>query len=222
MRWIPPGSNWQGSPDHEEGRKKNENRRFVEFTRGFWIGETPVTQALWEAVIDDNPSFYRGPQRPVEEVSYDDCQRFLGRLNGGPLGLHASLPDEARWEYACRAGTSTPTYAPDEMTLDEIAWHAGNSERSTHDVGMKACNAWGLHDMLGNVWEWCEDQWDGATRYAAGPVWDPKPGVEGSARVVRGGSWRDGAQGVRAACRDAGPPGFRYGVVGFRLAEVRK
>ena len=118
--------------------------------------DSPCTQALWEAVMGENPSRFKGPDRPVESVSWDQCQEFLQRLNTRCTGLELKLLSEAQWEYACRAGTKTPRYRED---LNEIAWYGGNSQGETHPVGQKDPNDWGLYDTLGNVLEWCEDVW---------------------------------------------------------------
>jgi formylglycine-generating enzyme required for sulfatase activity len=144
MRWIPPGKFTMGSPDSEVGRFEQEGPQHeVTFTRGFWLATTPCTQALWQAVMGSNPSHYRSPKRPVERVSWDDVQGFLTALRERVPGLDADLPTEARWEYACRAGTSTATYAGDldlrgdndAPVLDEIAWYGGNSGHHGFDLG---------------------------------------------------------------------------------------
>jgi formylglycine-generating enzyme required for sulfatase activity len=227
MRWIPSGTFLMGSPPAERGRYDNEGPQHeVTITRGYWLGETPVTQALWVAVMGENPSRYRSKrpddlERPVEQVSWEDCQRFLDVLNTQVAGLAARLPTEAEWERACRAGTTTATWVGElsgevkAPELDGIAWYDGNSGGETHPVGRKAPNPYGLHDMLGNVWEWCAD---GMRVYAAGPVTDPVGDRQGPLRVRRGGSWHYGARRVRAAYRYADPRKDRYDNLGFRLA----
>lgn len=250
MRWIAPGRFVMGSPDDEPGRYDWEGPRHeVTISRGFWLGETPVTQALWEAVMGDNPSGFRSPDRPVEQVRWDDCQPFMRALDErfpAADGEIFRLPTEAEWEHACRAGTSTATYAgPIEILgannapiLDDIAWYPGNSgvdfdlddghdssgwkekqhehqRAGTRRVALKEPNAWGLHDMLGNVWEWCED---GQRTYDSEPQRDPLgPMLAGVDRVYRGGSWAGGPGGVRAAFRLPSPPGNRYSSRGLRL-----
>jgi sulfatase modifying factor 1 len=253
FRWIPPGEFTQGSPPSEPGRYENEGpQRRVRFTRGFWLGDTPVTQVFWEAFGKENPSRFRSPDRPVERVSWSDCKTFIAELNRAIAGALLQLPSEAQWEYACRARTTTMTYIGDveilgannAPALDEIAWYGGNcgvnfeleegedisrfGERhhkekrgGTHPVARLRPNAWGLYDMLGNVYEWCEDAWDGET-YLPGSVTDPLPSNGGARRVFRGGSWISVAQYVRAAYRDVWDwrdPDDRYGNLGFRLAR---
>ncbi len=217
MRWIADGRFLMGSPEDEAGRIPHEGpQHLVTITRGFWLGEAPVTQALWETVLADNPSHFKGPELPVERVSWGDCQRLCEQLEGLIPGLGVRLPSDAEWEYACRAGTTAATYAGDVAGLGAIAWWSGNSERQTHPVRQKQPNAWGLHDMLGNVWEWCND----STRtYSSEPAVDPIGAVQGGHRIYRGGSWDDDARCVRAAYRNADPPGRRYRVLGFRLAR---
>ena len=209
LRWIPPGKFLMGSPNDEEGRYPDEGPRHEEtVVSGFWMFDTPCTQAFWTAVMGDNPSYFKGPDRPVESVSWDRCRDFLKRLNEKCKGLELRLPSEAGWEYACRAGTATFRYLND---LSKIAWYAGNSGQETHPVGQKAPNDWGLYDTLGNVFEWCDDVW--ADNY------NPRPPAAASAlRVFRGGSWRTGALVVRAAYRDLLEPSLRDDHLGFRCA----
>jgi formylglycine-generating enzyme required for sulfatase activity len=234
-----------GSPRDEAGRRDNEDpQRDVTISTGFWIFETPCTQALWEAVMSQNPSQFRSPTRPVEQVSWDDCRSFVERLNARLESLILSLPSEAQWEYACRAGTATATYAGDleilgvnhAPVLDSIAWYGGNcgvdfelddgsdvsgltekpyefSRGGTHPVGLKKPNGWGLYDMLGNVWEWCADE------YRWGELPESQASVE---HVRRGSSWLGSAGSVRAASRFWPGPGPRYDIIGFRCAEFRE
>jgi formylglycine-generating enzyme required for sulfatase activity len=214
LRWIPPGRFLMGSPEDEEGRWDDEGPRHeVTLSSGFWLAEMPCTQALWETVTGENPSRFQSPARPVELVSFEDIERFLGGLEERVPGLAPRLPSEAEWEYACRAGTTSSRYDED---LDAIAWHSGNSGGETHDVGGKLANAWGLHDMLGNVWEWCAD---GMRKYTAALMTDPV-GPAGPRRVCRGGSWARGARLARAASRCAWHgQHVRLGLLGFRLAR---
>ena len=219
MRWIRPGEFWMGSPEGEEGRFEDEGPRHrVRLTRGFWLGETPVTQALWEAVMGENPSRFQGDvQRPVEQVSWEDCQRFCARLGERSIGPAFRLPTEAEWEFVCRAGMEEATYAERlGASLAEVAWWGENSGDSTHAVRRKLANQWGLHDMLGNVLEWCSD-WSGS--YSSAVQRDPAGPAVGRFRVFRGGSWGDDAGGVRAAYRGAGRPDVRDSDLGLRLAR---
>ncbi|MCP5197405.1 MAG: formylglycine-generating enzyme family protein [Gammaproteobacteria bacterium] len=254
LRWIPPGSFWMGSPEDESGRyKKNEGpRHLVTLTEGYWLFDTPCTQALWEAVMGENPSRFQSPTRPVEQVSWNDVHDFLARINAQIPGLHLMLPSEAQWEYACRAGTETALYTGDldilgennAPALDPIAWYGGNSgvdfdldngydssdwpekqyphtRVGTHPVKLKRANPWGVHDLLGNVWEWCQDHWHDDYEGAPtdGSAWEDSDA--GANRVLRGGSWINHARSVRAAYRDRLRPDNRDDRLGFRCARVR-
>ncbi|MBI3246246.1 MAG: formylglycine-generating enzyme family protein [Deltaproteobacteria bacterium] len=218
LRWIPPGRFWMGSPEEEAGRYDDEGPRHeVQLTQGFWLFDTPCTQDLWQAVMGENPSRFKGKDwqaRPVEQVNWEDCQQFIATLNARWPKLALALPTEAEWEYACRAGTTTARYADD---LDVIAWYRENSGNETKPVKGKQPNAWGLYDMLGNVDEWCHD---GLRNYAAPIGPDPLgPTNPGAFRVIRGGLWIWIARDVRSACRYAYRPGGRYGYLGFRCAS---
>ena len=226
LRWVVPGRFRMGSPANEPGRYDSEGPvHEVTISKGFWLFDTPCTQALWQSVMGTNPSRFQSPDRPVEQVSWDVAQDFITRLNNMVPGLSLSLPTEAHWEYACRAGTNTALYTgpidiKDELNapaLDPIAWYSGNSKGETHPVGMKAPNDWGLYDMLGNVLEWCAD---GQRNYSSIPVVDPIGETEGGAnRSLRGGSWFSFAHLVRAACRDWDRPDVRDVNIGFRCAQ---
>ncbi len=203
MRWIPPGRFWMGSPESEEGRRDNEGPRHeVVLTQGYWLGQTPVTQAHWLAVKKVNPAEFKGtpgsPEmlRPVNNVSWYNCRDFAS-----PFGLR--LPTEAEWERACRAGTDGPNYAPD-VPLTEIGWYAENSGSQTQPVGRLRPNRWGLYDTLGNVWEWCHGSW--RTRYKAGTQYDPQEDNRGGPWMYRGGGWAEAAPWLRAAVRDDACP----------------
>jgi formylglycine-generating enzyme required for sulfatase activity len=215
LRWIPSGRFLMGSPPGERGRYDEEGLQHqVQLTQGFWLFDTPCTQALWQAVMGTNPSTFKDEQRPVESVSWDDCQQFLVTFNQQFPELSLVLPTEAQWEYACRAGTQTARY---EARLDAISWYSANSNNETHEVGQKRQNAWGLYDMLGNVYEWCQD---GQRDYKQGAVVDPVgPTGAGSLRVLRGGSWFNPTRVVRAAHRNWVHPGHSYGNLGFRCAS---
>lgn len=229
-RWICPGKFQMGcDPEDEHGYDGEKPQHEVRLTHGFWLGETPVTQAQWQAVMDTNPSKFKGDQRPVESVDWQQSVAFAQKLNELLPGLHAALPTEAQWEYACRAGTQSAYHDGSPFTeptgkdpaLDKLGWFDKNSGGETHDVKLKAANAWGLHDMHGNVWEWCRDAWDEKAYAKRGKITlDPeaKEDNESAFRVVRGGSWIDRAQYCRAAFRIRGHPGSRWLIQGLRLA----
>jgi len=234
FRWIWPGTFWMGSPEDELGRfvpdkeeqqKYAETRHKVTLTQGFWLGQTTVSQALWQAVIGENPSYFKGEDLPVEQVSWDVCKKFLGSLNAGREGLQLCLPSEAQWEYACRAGTETPFHFGTTITTDQVNYDGtlplegspkGEDRNKTVPVHALPGNAWGLQQMHGNVWEWCQDNRAG---YAAGNQVDPGGPFSGSKRVLRGGSWIDGGRRCRSAFRNGSTPGDRYHYIGFRLAR---
>ena len=214
--WIPAGSFVMGSPMGEEGRIPDERQHEVRISTAYWMQKYEVTQGEWEAVMGANPSHFSdcGLRCPVEQVSWGDTQEFIRALNSRESGRAYRLPTEAEWEYAARAGTSGARYGE----LDLIAWHWDNSGRSTHPVGQKRANAWGLHEMLGNVWEWTGD-WYG--EYPPGAVTDPKGPESGSPRVFRGGGWGSFAWFVRSANRiNFVAPGYRGIGIGFRLVRT--
>jgi len=188
----------------------------VTISQAFYIGKYEITQIQWQAVMGSNPSNFKDGDmnRPVEQVSWDDCQAFITALSTR-LGRTFRLPTEAEWEYACRAGSEDDYYfGNDASLLGDYAWYIGNSNFVTHPVGQKLPNAFGLYDMHGNVWEWCND-WYGP--YAAGPETDPTgPGV-GTERVLRGGSWFDYAENVRSAFRAILAPDQSNGNIGLRV-----
>lgn len=224
MRWIVAGDFTLGSPETEDGRWKDEGpQRRVRISRGFWLADTSCTQALWQAVMDSNPSRFKGAQRPVEQVSFVDVDAFLVGLAERVPDLLPRLPSEAEWEYACRAGfEDLPVYPrPGESVpaaLSDVAWYRDNAD-SIQPVARKLPNQWGLHDMLGNVWEWCRDDWhdyEGRHKFDGGPlVVDNEP----ANRVVRGGSWLHEQRFVRAAFRHSFVPTYAYDNLGFRLAQ---
>jgi formylglycine-generating enzyme required for sulfatase activity len=180
------------------------------------MGKYEVTQAQWEAVMGTNPSQFKGnSNRPVEEVSWKDVQEFVKRLNEQEGWEVCHLLTEAQWEYAARAGTKTEWYDND---LDAIAWYRENSGGETHEVGQKRPNAWGLYDMLGNVWEWVQDWYD-EDYYQYSPPVDPQGPDAGAHRVSRGGGWNNDAQNVRAAYRYSSLPGNRHVTLGFRCSS---
>lgn len=210
---VPPGRFFMGSPENEPGRYSDEKQHCVTITRPFYLQHCEVTQAQWRTIIGDNPSYFKdiGQNAPVESVSWEDCQKFCKKV-----GMR--MPTEAEWEYACRAGTTGMSYignfeisnSNSEPTLDKIAWYGSNK---THIVGQKKPNAFGLFDMLGNVWEWCQDWHE---EYSAEEQIDPLGPASGTERVVRGG-YRD--QNCRCAYRRSNLPGHRGYYVGLRLAK---
>jgi formylglycine-generating enzyme required for sulfatase activity len=224
MVLIPEGEFLMGSPDSEEKANVDEKPAHrVRITAPFYMGKHLVTQEQWEAVMGDNPSMFRDPKNPVETVSWDDCQSFLDKLNG-KLGAGwgtFKLPTEAQWEYACRARNMTNyCFGDNESGLRKNAWYGENSHGRTHPVGEKKPNAWGLFDMHGNVWEWCQDWYDG-NYYAQSPGDDPSGPAQGSHRVNRGGSWSYSAWGCRCAYRHGLAPESRGSHVGLRVCSVR-
>ncbi len=216
--WIPAGSFVMGSPRGEKGRHADEIQHEVRISRGFWIGRFEVTQGEWLEVMGQNPSNFKkcGWRCPVERVSWDDAQEYMRRLNRleAGRGYRYRLPTEAEWEYAARAGSSNPRYG----ALNEVAWYwTWRSSDRPRPVGQKRANGWGLHDMLGNVWEWTAD-WYG--RYPAGLVTDPRGPGTGKDRVRRGGSWNAVGWKVRSAYRGIRSRGSRSGDVGLRLVRT--
>ena len=182
----------------------------------YYIGETEVTQELWKAVMGKNPSWFKyNPQKPVENVSWHDCQSFIKRLNE-LTGKNFRLPTEAEWEYAARGGNKSKGYKySGGNDINEMAWYKGNSNSQTHDVKTKSPNELGIYDMSGNVLEWCED-WFGY--YSSSSQTNPKGPSSGSYRVLRGGSWKNGARYCRVSNRSNRNPGYGHLYSGFRLA----
>ena len=182
----------------------------------YYIGETEVTQELWEAVMGSNPSYFEGDnQRPVENVSWNDCQKFIKKLNR-LTGKEFRLPTEAEWEYAARGGKYSRGYKySGSNNADEVAWYDSNSGSKTHPVKTKKDNELGLYDMSGNVWEWCNDWWG---CYQSNSQTNPTGPSEGESRVLRGGGWCYFDMGVRVSRRDYLTPGYRHIIIGLRLA----
>jgi formylglycine-generating enzyme required for sulfatase activity len=231
---VAAGSFTMGSPSSEPGRERFEKgaeaQRRVNITKPYWLGKYEVTQAQWQAVTGGNSSRYNGASRPVVNVSWNDVvgfcatlteqERTAGRL---PAGYRYTLPTEAQWEYACRAGTTTPFSTGNNLTTEQANYNGrfpyngnakGEFRRRTTDVGSFAANAWGLHDMHGNVWEWCSD------RYGRTPAGgdDPLGAASGFYRTLRGGGWEDDVRACRSAFRFRGGPHDRSRTLGFRLA----
>jgi len=191
----------------------------VTLTKPFKMGVHEVTQAQYEQVMGVNPSEFKGADHPVDTVSWDDAVEFCRRLSELPAEKAAGnvyrLPTEAEWEYACRAGTKAAFSFGDDEAEWEFAWYSDNSASKAHPVGGKQPNAWGLYDMHGNVWEWCQDWYDD---YPSGAVTDPTGPVSGSYPVFRGGGWDDTAEGCRSAYRYWKEPSFRNYSIGFRVS----
>ena len=208
----------------EQGNDANSNEKPAHRVtlRDYYIGETEVTQALWQAVMGDNPSYFQGDlQRPVEQVSWNDCQEFIKKLNA-LTGRNFRLPTEAEWEYAARGGNKSNGYKyAGSNTIGNVAWYESNSKSKTHPVKGKQANELGLYDMSGNVWEWCSD-WYKGEYYKTSPQMNPtgpeSGGILSSLRVYRGGSWSYYARYCRVSCRYCGTPGNGDYGLGLRLA----
>ncbi len=228
MSFIPPGSFLMGSPKSEKYHGSKERRHLVTLTKGFWLGQTPVTQGQWRAVMGTDPSHFKGDELPVESVSWDDVQGFCAAVTER-TGVAVRLPTVAEWEYAARAGTTTPFYWGGELNGTQ-ANCSGNYPYGTEETGpyLETTTAvgsyagvsphpWGLLDVVGNVWGWCGD-WYAA--YPYGEAVDPVGPAIGSDRVFRGGSWCLRAEYCRAAVRSWVSPDFRHNDLGFRLAAA--
>jgi formylglycine-generating enzyme required for sulfatase activity len=211
--WVPPGTFLMGSPPQESRRGDDEPQHPVTLTAGFYLSAHPVTQAQWRAVMDGSPSLFTGADRPVERVSWDDCQAFCARL-GKRDGRAYRLPTEAEWEYACRAGTAGPYHFGATLSAGQANCDAGAGKGATTPVGSYPPNAWGLSDMHGNVYEWCGD-WYGP--YPTARADDPSGPADGDARVLRGGSWLSAPWYCRSAHRYWADPATRSAHVGFRV-----
>ncbi len=237
---VEPGSFRMGS---ENGFSEEKPVHQVTLTKPYYLGETEVTQAQWRAVMGNNPSYFQGDDRPVENVSWNEAMAFCQKLNDegkAPRGWKFTLPTEAQWEFAARGGNRSRGYTySGSNDVDDVAWYYGNSGRErlddlnvvateaydklqsnacqTHAVRQKGANELGFYDMSGNVLEWCLD-WDGS--YSSGAVTDPQGPDNGSFRVLRGGGWSDDARYCRSAYRDSLGPGGRISYLGFRLALV--
>ena len=235
FRWCPPTGErgfMMGSPATEDDRGTDEKRHKVVLTKGYWLMETEVTQGLWKAVMDGaNPSYSKkGDNYPVESVSWDDCQKFINKLNVSgklPKGVKAELPTEAQWEYACRAGTETAFHYGNSLSSRQADFNGdypyggaakGVDKKSTVAVESYDPNAWGLYDMHGNVWEWCADGYDEKYYSSSAARQDPTGPKGGQNRVMRGGCWNDHAWGCRSANRFRNWLGNRRNFSGFRLS----
>ena len=187
----------------------------VTLTNDYYIGKYEVTQALWKAVMGNNPSYFKGDNLPVERVSWDDCQEFISKLNR-MTGKTFRLPTEAEWEYAARGGNKSKGYQySGSNNLSDVAWYRDNSGYKTHAVGTKQANELGIYDMSGNVWEWCQD-WYG--EYSSSSQVNPTGANSGSSRVNRGGAAGNDARRCRSSCRANDVPGTHYSILGLRLS----
>jgi formylglycine-generating enzyme required for sulfatase activity len=233
---IPAGTFLMGSPEAEEDRSEAEGPQHDVHLDEFFLGRTPITQAQWKQVagwekieldLEADPARFKGANRPVEQVNWLEAVEFCRRLSAR-TGRIYTLPSEARWEYACRAGSTTPFHFGETIT-PELANYDGNFtygsgpkgtyREQTTEVGMFPANAWGLQDMHGTVWEWCEDHWHDTYDFAPddGLAWlIPAAGNE-ERRLLRGGSWNYGPGYCRSAYRNRNVPGFTYSSVGFRV-----
>lgn len=210
---IPAGVFQMGSPE-EVGDEDETPRHQVTLTRPFYLGKYEVTQEQWVQLMGSNPSHFKGAKQPVDTVSWKDCQRFLEKLQE-KTGRVFTLPTEAQWEYACRAGTGTRWHFGDESALaGEYAWFEKNSGGVTHPVGGKKPNPWGIHDLHGNLGEWCADWY--TSPYPKTGVTDPRGSPTGESRIVRGGAWGDDPANLRSAYRNANGPDGAHNGIGFR------
>jgi sulfatase modifying factor 1 len=221
--WIAPGNFIMGSPKEEKQRQDNETQHKVTLTKGFYMGVYAVTQEQYETVMGNNPSQFKGEKNlPVETITWDDCQEFIKKLREKDKKAYR-LPTEAEWEYACRAGTTTPFHFGETISTDQANYYGeavygigknGVWRKKTTPVGSFPANAFGLHDMHGNVWQWCQD-WYGD--YPQKDVVDPQGPEKGDSRVLRGGSWGHVPRLCRSAFRFKQVPDYRNGICGFRL-----
>ena len=235
FRYCPPGTFLMGSPEDEEGRDDDETQHEVTLTRGYWLGETPVTQKQWTAVMGDNPSWFKGDDLPVELVGWNDCQEFFKKIQeSAPLCYRFDFPTEAQWEYACRAGTTTPfsfgsCCSGVECNCDGTEPYGYGDTRKrfeqiylgmTTPVRSYSPNPWGIYDVHGNVDEWCADWYDEDYYDADAAKTDPTGPSSGSSRVGRGGCWDIEALHCRSASRNYSVPGYRDDSSGFRACLV--
>jgi formylglycine-generating enzyme required for sulfatase activity len=242
MLWIPPGRFWMGSPPSELDRGESEGPQHLVQLQGFFLAQTPITQHQWRTVaqwqpgkgyqvwkrkLDPDPSRFKEDQRPVERVSWDDATEFCRRLSQRTGRLY-TLPSEAQWEYACRAGTTTPFHFGDTINTELANYNGtvayanglkGVNRGETTPAGSFPANAWGLQDMHGNVWEWCADHWHDNYEGAPedGRAWLDENANNNKSRLLRGGSWHYHPQYCRSAFRGGGPPDDHDGNRGFRV-----
>jgi formylglycine-generating enzyme required for sulfatase activity len=246
MLWMPPGRFWMGSPEDEPERRSKEGPQHLVQLQGFFLAQTPITQAQWHQVaqwrptkgegpwnqkLNPNPSHFKDDQRPVESVNWEDAMEFCRRLSQR-TGRRYTLPSEAQWEYACRAGTTTPFHFGSTISTKLSNYNGyegygdgakGEFRQQTTYVASYPANPWGLHDMHGNVWEWCADHWHGNYEDAPedGSAWIDEEAKEDKnsmyVRLLRGGSWGGAPRNCRSACRIYFHPDFRDFNIGFRV-----
>ena len=215
MVWVEGGTFRMGATSEQGSEISDEKPVHSVTLSGYYIGKTEVTQVLWEAVMGSKPSRFKGDYLPVENVSWDDCQEFIRKLNS-MTGQNFRLPTEAEWEFACRGGNNSRGYKySGSNNLGSVAWYDGNSGGKTHPVATKLPNELGIYDMSGNVWEWCAD-WYGD--YSSGAQTNPTGPYGGSLRVRRGGSWRYFVRCCRSSFRYDCDPADRGYNLGLRLA----
>jgi len=216
MILIPAGKFVMRSPESEKGHSTHETQHEVTLTKSFYMGKYEVTQGQWKAVMGKNPSHHKGPKLPVNNISWEDCQEFIEKLNTSTKGNYR-LPTEAEWEYACRAGTTTAYSFEGKITPKDANYDYSGIGKPI-EVGSYKPNTFGLNDMHGNVWEWCEDRF---ANYRAGAVMDPKGPATAPTRVLRGGSFCDDGSAARSSDRfDLFEPPFRRFNFGLRLART--
>lgn len=215
-----------GSPETEEDREDDEALHKVKLSQGFWLANTVCTQALWEAVTGDNPIDFKNDDLPIKMVSWEDTKEFIIKINSLAENLNFRLPTETEWEYACRAGTEMPfsfgeTISSEQVNFNGSYPYGGNkkSEYRRKSVAVRSlpCNDWGLFEMHGNVWEWCED-WYGEYEANSEMIIDPCGPNTGTYRVLRGGSNGSNARDCRSAYRSKHDPAYRADI-GFRLVS---
>ena len=218
MKYVEGGTFMMGAPGDDSEATDSERPRHSVTLDNYYIASTQVTQELWQAVMGSNPSFFEGDiHRPVEMVSWNDCQEFIEKLST-ITGRTFSLPTEAQWEYAARGGKKSKGYKfSGSNNLGDVAWYGGNSNNTTHPVAQKHANELGLYDMTGNVREWCLDRYD-SNYYASSPQNNPQGPSSGGNRVLRGGSWLDDPGCCRVSYRGDYDPGDRDCIIGFRLS----
>ncbi len=229
--WVPPGSFRMGSPPTEKEREEDEGPLRIVNLEGFWMGQHPVTQKEWRTLMSGNPSrFKNGDNYPVEYVSWKDAQNFIKKINKRHDGkFRFGLPLEAQWEYACRAGTTTPFYFGENLTTDQANYNGhlpygdgslGVYREKTTPVGTFPPNDFGLYDMHGNVWEWCQDRYGGEYNPSGSASFGGSANSGGVSRVLRGGCWNDGAWICRSAYRNLSTPSSRHSYTGFRITML--